>query len=151
MEFDITQVYTVSTADLLKPGDVCIFADNLKELRDLVERGVGLRHSTIKSIRGPEENLRFIDNHNKLFGLAYLIDDLSSFEYKPYDSIQKTLKALEPHNNWIKLKNEQEHFQVVAVNLTGIKTSVGSFYISFDKLLQDYVFPDNTPCGEIVR
>ena len=88
MNFDLSKVYTSVNAGQLMSGDKVIVADNLKNLKNLVEKNEGI--STIVSINDEAYSCRFIVSlyDGVSFALAYLVDKADWHTYHIGDIIR---------------------------------------------------------------
>lgn len=84
MEFDKSKIYTLVTADKVKIGSKGFFSDNLRDLKNIVERERSERYGKITGIKDDSYTARFQikveGNYN--YGLFYLVEE-PKVEVKP--------------------------------------------------------------------
>ena len=153
MEFDKLRVYTALNADELKVGSKCIFADTVKELKEVICEN---RIDTLFGITDEQYSCRFVSDHGRKrqFALAYLIEPPAEPKHLPFASNKKAMEAIVKHGGWVKHKNEQYSF-ITAIDIgeeDGYEIKIDDDWFSADELLKNYVFADDgSPCGELVE
>lgn len=74
MDFKIDNVFTAVNADTLKPGTKAIFAENMEQLRNFVEKGIGI--DTLDCVLDEGHALRFMSTETQRpYALAYIVYD----------------------------------------------------------------------------
>ena len=74
MDFKIDNVYSAVNADTLKPGTKAIFAENMEQLKYLVEKETGI--DTLDCVLDEGHALRFMSTETKRpYALAYAVYD----------------------------------------------------------------------------
>ena len=154
MEFDKSRVYTALNADELKIGSMCVFADDLRELRRLVS--IEDTSQVLIAIKGESCKYRFEQAKadcmgDTLFALAYLIEPPAEPKYKPFSDIEKTFEIIKKHGGWVK---EKTNGDLQLVSHIG-KITDGLLSISCwtsETFLENFIFADDgSPCGELVE
>lgn len=154
MEFDKSRVYTALNADELKIGSMCVFADDLRELRRLVS--IEDTSQVLIAIKGESCKYRFEQAKadcmgDTLFALAYLIEPPAEPKYKPFSDIEKTFEIIKKHGGWVKKKANGDLHLVSHIG----KITDGRLLISCwtsETFLKNFVFADDgSPCGEFVE
>ena len=82
MEFDESKIYTLVTADKVKIGSKGFFSDNLRDLKNIVERERSDRYGKITGIKDNSYTARFQIGGNYNYGLFYLVEE-PKVEVKP--------------------------------------------------------------------
>ena len=153
MEFDKSRVYTAVNADELKIGSKCIFADSLGELRSYVE--CDCTEGVLKGIEDEHEEERFKSEQDSLWHLAYLIEPPADPKYKPFESVEKAMKAIKAYGGWVKDKTTDDLKLITSIGKISDSVAsigVGGSYYTFTTFLDRYVFADDgSPCGELVE
>ena len=157
MEFDKSRVYTALNADELKIGSMCVFADDLRELRRLVS--IEDTSQVLIAIKGESCKYRFEQAKadcmgDTLFALAYLIEPPAEPKYKPFSSVEKAMEAIKKHGGWIKCRKSSLAFFIVAYDEKSIRIYISGLTggLNTEDLYNRYVFADDgTPCGELVE
>ena len=154
MKFDKNKVYTASNAEDLPIGSLCVFADTLQDLQQTVESSyVYERMKILTKLYKYDRFQRFIADGNGYL-CAYLIEPPAKAKYKPFENVEKAMKAIKEHGGWV--KNSLGTCWLVTGYAT--KEDVTKFlhiannWESSDSLLRNYVFAaDGSPCGELVE
>jgi len=90
MEFDKLRVYTALNADELKVRSKVLLADDLSELKRLVENDV--IPDTLEFVRAETYQFRFLSETD--FALAYLIAPPAEPKYKPFPDNETAFKII---------------------------------------------------------
>ena len=156
MKFDKSRVYTAVNADELRVGSKCIFADSLATLKACVETE-NPRIRILEEVEKENYTNRFIwnDTYNCYnMNLAYLVEPPVKPKYKPFESVEKAMKAITKHSGWVKDVEAHRALLVHAYekNDSGNNLMVGFSWISLQDLYEIFVFDDDgSPCGELVE
>lgn len=155
MEFDSNRVYTCVNADELKAGDKVILAHTFAELKILVEHDNKKR--TLSEVYSDTHERRFVYNgiyYKELFELAYLIERATKNKYRAYANCYEVVHDIKNKTNgneftFVKRKQQNKHYYLI----TGFKSSypysvmVNNKWITLDRLFDEYVHIDDSPCG----
>lgn len=166
MEFDISRVYTMLTADEVKEGSEGYFADNFKDLKDIIAREFSECYGKIRKINAKGYSLRFLREDNYGFGLFYLIKEPEENKFRPYSNpdemIEDFKKRYNSYGGWsgkenpmysplIWIKSKDTGFRSLVTDYgdddNKICIWVGTLPIMFKELYENYTYLDGTPCG----
>ena len=170
MEFDKSKVYTLLNADEVKIGSEGYFADNLDDLKDMVERERVEYCGKIDSIEAESYSCRFHKKDKYCYGLFYLVKEPEEKKFRPYSNPEEMIEDFKRRYNayggwsgkdnpmynpliWIKSKNTGFRHLVTdygcgnggPCNKSCIW--IGSFSLVFKELFDKYTYLDGTPCG----
>ena len=149
MEFDKSRVYTALNADELKVGSKVLLADDLRELKRLVENDV--IPDTLEFVRAETYQFRFLSGTD--FALAYLIAPPAEPEYKPFPDNESAFKTIAAHGGWLKGggKTGKAHFFVTGFDIgcgDEDEIKIESVWISAKYALENFTFADDgSPVG----
>jgi len=156
MEFDKSKVYTALNAEDLPIGSKCIFADDLGNLKRLVN--LEDTSQVLIAIKGEYYKCRFEMAEadcmgDTLFALAYLIEPPAESKYKPFESVEKAMEAILKHGGWIKSKDGNKSFFITGFNKKeNVFCFVFECWHSLNFLFAKFVWADDgSPCGELVE
>lgn len=91
--FDTSKVFTLLNADKVKVGSKGYYADNIKDLHEVVRSSSKLFYGEVQEIRGSEYSARFWIKNNGPYGLFYLVAEPED-KYQEKYSISKDLLGL---------------------------------------------------------
>ena len=155
MEFDKSRVYTAVNADELEIGSKVILSDTLSELKKAVEIESKWAIQNLAIIHGEDVVCRFTgDKYHSGYTLAYLIEPPTEKKYKPFESVEKAMKAIKVHGGWVKDSERNRTLLVHAYenNDKGRNLMVGFSWASLEDLYEIFVFADDgSPCGVLVE
>lgn len=152
MEFDESKVYTLVNADKVRAGSRGYFADNLRDLKYIVEHDCSEEYGEITEIKNNSYATRFkIENY--LFMLFYLVEEPkiedSKIEKKPLSLNEiaklsyKTRKKRKAINSHVLNKKFTKFKKRLAFDLADIICSCASIaereHIDLDKTVADYL------------
>mgnify|MGYP000905023205 CR=1 FL=1 len=157
MEFDKTRVYTAVNADELEIGSKCIFADTVRKLKKKVEQknNTNCIETFYRLLNNGGDDL-FVGN-DCAYCYAYLIEPSgeppAEPKYKPFESVDKAMKAIKKHGGWIKSKDGNKSFFITGFNKKeNTLCFVFEHWHSFSFLFAKFVWADDdSPCGELVE
>lgn len=154
MEFDKSKVYTALNADELPIGSKCIFANNLADLKKYVGRNYNI--CTLFKIMGEDWFDRFaVTSFPDTYSLAYLVDPPPKTKYRPFISYEKLIVAIKRHGAGIREKKDKNNsLNIYAMTVGGAIIACEDEAFVFyppSVLLENYVFIDGSPCGELVE
>ena len=158
MEFDKSRIYTAVNADELQVGSKCIFADTVQDLRKKVQGGYSAGDcaedyfSCLAEKYEDDRVERFVSDCDDAYLYAYLIEPPTEKKYKPFESGEEAMKAIKEHGGWIKILGS--YWLVTGYDMgedTNKPVQIANNWISLDRLFQDYVFDDDSPCGVSVE
>ena len=151
MEFDKSRVYTAVNADELQIGSKVILGNTLSELKEAVEVEKEEAIQNLAIIHGEDIMLRFTgDKYHSGYTLAYLIEPPAKPKYKPFESVEKAMKAIKEHGGWIKHMGDKRCSLILAYDKEAISTDESC--MNMQELFDDYVFADDgSPCGVLVE
>lgn len=171
MEFDKSKVYTLLNADEVKIGSEGYFADNLDDLKDMVERERVEYCGKIDSIEAESYSCRFHKKDKYSYGLFYLVKEPQEEKFRPYSNPDEMIEDFKKRYNayggwsgkdnpmynpmiWIKSKDTGFRYLVTDYgnddNCGHCNKSciwIGTISLGFTELLEDYTYLDGTPCG----
>lgn len=170
MEFDKSKVYTLLNADEVKIGSEGYFADNLEDLKDIVERERVEYYGKIGSIGSIEVesySCRFHKKDKYCYGLFYLVKEPKEKKFRPYSNPEEMIEDFKRRYNayggwsgkdnpmiWIKSKTTGFRHLVTDYgdndNCGHCNKSciwIGTLPINFKELYENYTYLDGTPCG----
>ena len=170
MEFDISRVYTMLTADEVKEGSEGYFADNFKDLKDIIAREFSECYGKISKIKAEGYSLRFLKEDSYCFGLFYLIKESKEEKFRPYSNpdemIEDFKKRYNSYGGWSGKENPMYNPMIwIKSKITGFRHLVtdysddncghcnkiciwvGTLPIKFKELYENYTYLDGTPCG----
>lgn len=171
MEFDISRVYTMLTADEVKEGSEGYFADNFKDLKDIIAREFSESYGKIRKINAEGYSLRFLKEDDYDFGLFYLIKEPEENKFRPYSNPDEMIEDFKKRYNsyggwsgkenpmyspliWIKSKDTGFRHLVTdygdndnCSHCNKICIWIGTLPINFKELYENYTYLDGTPCG----
>ena len=163
MKFDKTKVYTAVNADELKKGDKVIVANNLADLRWLVEVSSIEDARKVEVIRKDCELNRFcvksIDDDELCFGfnLAYLVRCAEQKDhYRPYadtkemvEDYKRRFNVSVPDNEkpmiWLRSKISLAEYLVTGFCGEKIEMSDSQEYMG--DTFRKFTYLDGSPCG----
>ena len=152
MEFYKSKVYTSVNADELKIGSMCIFANTIADLRNMVQ-DEDERHymSELTQVFPDSVVERFEQDDTEVYAFAYLIEPPAEPNYKPFSDIEKTFEIIKKHGGWVKKKaNGDLHLVSHIGKITDGMLSISCW--TSETLLKNFVFADDgSPCGEFVE
>lgn len=156
MEFDKSKIYTAASADEVKIGSKGYFADNLMDLKSVVEEEYNL--SEITTVGGEYFQSRFRTGSG-VYSLFYLVEEPKEKKLRPYRDTDEMIEDFKKRFNvnvppcampliWIKAKDADKKYLIVrfASALT-ICLNVEVFTPTFEELAEDYTYLDGSPCG----
>ena len=170
MEFDISRVYTMLNADEVKEGSEGYFADNFKDLKDIIAREFSECYGKIRKINVEGYSLRFLKEDDSDFGLFYLIKEPEEEKFRPYkdtnEMIEDFKKRYNSYGGWsgkenpmysplIRIKSKTTGFRHLVTDYSDDNCGhcnksciwIGSLAIMFKELFDKYTYLDGTPCG----
>ena len=174
MEFDISRVYTMLTADEVKEGSEGYFADDLSDLKDMVEHEFSECYSKISKVEAERYACRFHKEGSYCFGLFYLIKESQEEKFRPYSNpdemIEDFKRRYNSYGDWSGKDNPMYNPMIwIKSKVTGFRHLVtdygddekcndfndcnksciwvGSLPIMFKELYEKYTYLDSTPCG----
>lgn len=163
MEFDKSRVYTALNADELQIGSMCIFANTIADLRNIVQDEDARYYMSELTQVFPDMVVeRFEQDETEVYGLAYLIEPPAEPKYKPFENLKQLIVATEKHGETVKSIAGQNESTIIGMTLSNRVIIDKSFSQSFgqpygdkvscttEELLDNFVFlSDNSPCGEL--
>ena len=150
MEFDKSKVYTALNAEDLPIGSTCIFADTIQDLQQAVQsRYIYKCIKILTEILENDRGDRFVAN-GEGYLYAYLIEPTAETQYRPFENVEKAMKAIKEHGGWV--KNSLGTCWLITGYATKEKVTqclhIANNWESSDSLLRNYVFADDgSPCG----
>ena len=168
MEFDKSKVYTLLNADEVKIGSEGYFADNLEDLKDMVESERGEYCGKIDSIEAEGYSYRFRKKDKYCYGLFYLVEEPKEKKFRPYKDTDEMIEDFKrryssyggwsgkdnPMYNpmiWVKAKGAEKNKYLITRfhENTNVTMNFGRdvYTASLPVLLDDYTYLDGTPCG----
>ena len=153
MEFDKSRVYTALNAEDLPIGSKCIFSDTIQDLRIKV-RDAKVNINTLTNVIEEAFIHRFSGNNNCDYLYAYLIELPAEPKYKPFESIEKAMEAIQKHGGWVKKPSRGTLYILVEKegNICLLEIENQDRCITSNDLFKDFVFADDdSPCGELVE
>ena len=170
MKFDKSKVYTLLNADDVKDGSEGYFADNLEDLKDIVEHECDDYYGKIGRIEVESYSCRFHKKDKNCYGLFYLTKEPKEEKIHPYSNPEEMIEDFKKRYNayggwsgkdnpmynpmiWIKSKTTGFRHLVTDYGCSDggpCNTSciwIGSFHLEFKELFDKYTYLDGTPCG----
>lgn len=155
MEFDKSKIYTAANADEVKIGSKGYFADNLMDLKSVVEEEYNL--SEITTIGGEYFQSRFRTGSG-VYSLFYLVEEPKEKELRPYKDTDEMIDHFCRHFNLIPqdhrlptllVKNNNRKYLITRVSENTVTMCFENnvFTFSLRILLDDYTWLDGSPCG----
>lgn len=168
MKFDKSKVYTLLNADEVKDGSEGYFADNLEDLKDIVEHERDDYYGKIGSIEAEGYPCRFHKKDKYCYGLFYLLKEPEEEKFRPYKDTDEMIEDFKKRYNayggwsgkdnpmynpmiWIKTKGAEKNKYLITRfhENTNVTMNFGQdvFTTSLPTLLDDYTYLDGSPCG----
>ena len=151
MEFYKSKVYTSVNADELKIGSMCIFANTIADLRNMVQdEDARYYMSELTQVFPNNVVERFEQDDTEVYALAYLIEPPAESKHKPFESIDKAMEAIKKHGGWVKWKDDD--IQGLVVGKSDDRVKILQDWVLPEELFEGFVFADDgSPCGELVE
>lgn len=142
MEFDESKVYTLVNADKVRAGSRGYFADNLRDLKYIVEHDCSEEYGEITEIKNNSYATRFkIENY--LFMLFYLVEEPVEKNYRPYYNTSEM-----PSDTLLKevVDKYDVHSVIVAVDKEQIYIGARG-WANMKYLYDNFRWSNGMPCG----
>lgn len=170
MEFDKSRVYTMLNADEVKEGSEGYFADNFKDLKDIVASEFSERFGKISKIKAEGYCLRFHKEDSYDYSIFYLVKEPQEKKFRPYSNpdemIEDFKKRYNSYGGWsgkenpmysplIWIKSKDTGFRHLVTDYSDDNCGhcnksciwFGTLPINFKELYENYTYLDGTPCG----
>ena len=171
MEFDISRVYTMLTADEVKEGSKGYFADSLVNLKTRVENEDKLAYGELTRIHDKDCLYRFRIDNIVDEAFFYRVEEFTENKFRPYSNPDEMIEDFKKRYNsydvwsgkdnpmynpmiWIKSKATGFRHLITDYgdddncgHCNKICIWIGTLPIKLKELYENYTYLDDTPCG----
>lgn len=161
MQLDKSRVHTALNADEVKIGSMGFFADDIYNLRDVIENKDKSFFGKITEIKKPSEIYRFVkldaDGSSLEYNLFYLVSEpKEEKKYRPYKDTEEMIEDFKERYNsrfdghsqmpFIWVKDWGEKSLIISFGKDWVDT--GSDIYHLNDLFEKFTYLDGSPCGK---